>query len=156
MSRFSELSKYRLEVLDRLLSDSGILKAVIHNNTNFLDKDIPNVEDVVYKHIYPHRFIPKTSDEKKTYVTIYFGNYQPVGTSFKSGYVTFTVLSHQDLYRTDYGCMRVDYIIQKIDELMNQTRGIGIGKVKFSKMDEVSLNTDYHGMYITYKLHDFN
>ncbi|WP_336764967.1 hypothetical protein [Paenibacillus sp. USHLN196] len=156
MSRFSELSKNRLEVLDRLLSDTNILKAVVHNDTSFLDKDIPNVEDVVYKHIYPHRFIPKTSDEKKTYVTISFGKFQPVGTSFKSGFVTFNVISHQDLFRTDYGCMRVDFIIQKIDELMNQTRGMGIGKVEFSNSDEISLNTDYHGMYITYKLYDSN
>ncbi|MFS0857339.1 hypothetical protein [Paenibacillus taichungensis] len=156
MSRFSGLSKDRLEVLDRLLSDTEILKAVVHNDTNFLDKEIPNVDDVVYKHIYPHRFIPKTADEKKTYVTISFGNFGAVGSSFKSGFVTFTVITHQDLFRTDYGCMRVDYVLQKIDELMNQTRGMGIGKLQYSNMDEVSLNTDYHGMYVKYKLYDFN
>ncbi|PIH59678.1 hypothetical protein [Paenibacillus sp. LK1] len=156
MSRFSGLSKDRLEVLDRLLSDTNILKAVVHNDTSFLDKEIPNVDDVVYKHIYPHRFIPKTADEKKTYITISFGKFRPVGTAFKSGFVTFNVITHQDLYRTDYGCMRVDFIIQKIDELINQTRGMGIGKVEFSNSDEISLNTDYHGMYITYKLCDFN
>lgn len=156
MSRFASLSKDRLEVFDRLLSSPDILKAVAYNDTNFLDRELPNVEEVVYNHIYPHRFIPKTSEEKKSYITISFGNFGAVGAFFKSGYVTFTVITHQDLFRTDYGCMRVDFIIQKIDELINQSRGLGIGKTEFSKMDEVSLNPDYHGMFVTYKVVDFN
>ncbi|MGV2885483.1 hypothetical protein [Paenibacillus taichungensis] len=156
MSNFESLSRDRFEVLNRLLSSSEILKAVAHNETNFLDLKEPDADSIVYNRIFPHRFIPKTSEEKKTYITISLGNFRPSGSSFKGGVVTFTVLTHQDLFRTDYGCLRVDYIIQKISELFNQTRGLGIGKAEFIDSDEVSLNTDYHGMYIKYKVVDFN
>lgn len=134
------------------------MKAVVYDTPNFFDKEaILNPEDYIFDRIFPHRFIPKTSEKQKTYITIGFGDYRPIkGGSYKSGKITFSVFTHQDLFRTDYGMLRTDYIISEIDKLTNQSSGLGIGKTEFFKMDELSLNPDYHGSYITYRLVEFN
>ncbi|MGM1044880.1 MAG: hypothetical protein ACQEXX_01900 [Bacillota bacterium] len=158
MSQLEDLSKDKFTALDRILNHQNIMKAVVNDKLNFLDSDdIENPEDYIFDRIFPHRFIPKTSEKQKTYITLSFGDYRSVkGGAFKSGKITFSVFTHQDLFRTDYGVLRTDYIISEIEQLMNSKRGIGIGKTEFFKMDELSLNSEYHGSYIAYKIFEFN
>ena len=155
MSGLKNLASDKLIVLDKIFSNQEILKALTYNEMNFLDKPDVSPEDVLFDRIFPHRFIPKTSDKKKTYIAISFERYIPIKNVFTSGLIKFNVFTHQDLFRTDYGCLRTDYIIMKLDELFNSERGLGIGKVEFYEMDALSVNTDYHGSYITFKVRDF-
>ncbi|PYE51640.1 hypothetical protein HUB98_06360 [Paenibacillus barcinonensis] len=156
MSRFESLARDKITVIEEIASSQEILKALVHNEGNFLDKEDVDVDSVMYKHIFPYRFIPKTSEKMKTYITISFGRYKNVEGSFKSGIVKFNVFTHQDLFCTDYGTLRTDYIIMKLDELFNKNKKLGIGKAEFYDMDELSVNTDYHGSYVAYKTYDFN
>lgn len=156
MSRFSNLAKDKNTFLNAIISNRDIMKAVVYNQNDFLDQlDVNNPEDYVYENVFPHRFIPDTNEQKKTIITMSFGAFKPIKGSFKSGIVTFTVLTHQDLFRTDYGILRHDFIIQRLDELFNG-KGVGLGKMEFYTMDEVSLNERYHGAYISFKMYDFN
>lgn len=82
--------------------------------------------------------------------------YNLVNNCFKSGIVYLNVINHIDLIRTDHGFLRYDYIISEIDELMNQQRGIGLGKLEFQEMDELYVNEKYMGMYIAYRFSEFN
>lgn len=158
MAHLEDLSKDKYTVLNRLLNNQNIMKAVTYNDTDFLDKqDVTTPEKIIFDRIFPHRFIPKTSEQQKTYITIGFGDYRPVkGGSFKSGKVTFSVFTHQDLFKTDYGALRTDFILTEIDLIINSKDGLGIGRTEFFKMDELSINSDYHGGYITYKIIEFN
>jgi hypothetical protein len=155
MSGFKNLAEDKLIVLDKIFSSQEILKALTYNEMNFLDQPDVSPEDVLFDRVFPHRFIPKTSEKKKTYIAISFERYLPIKNAFRSGLIKFNVFTHQDLFRTDYGYLRTDYIIMKLDELFNGERGLGIGKVEFSEMDALSVNTDYHGSYITFKVRDF-
>lgn len=156
MSRFESLARDKMTVIDKILSSQEILKALAHNDSDFLDKKDIDPHTMMYKHIFPYKFVPKTSEEKKTYITMTFGNYRKVGNSYKSGYITFNVFTHQDLFRTDYGTLRTDYITIKLDELFNDFDGLGVGKANFHTMDHLSVNTDYHGSCVVYKTYDFN
>ncbi|WP_440110356.1 hypothetical protein [Paenibacillus sp. QZ-Y1] len=156
MSRFESLARDKLVVIDRILTSQEILKALVYNDMDFLDKEDVDPEVILYNHIFPYRFVPKTSAEKKTYITITFGTYRKVGASYKSGIITFNVFTHQDLFRTGYGSLRTDYITIKLDELFNDFEGLGVGKANFYAMDHLSVNTDYHGSYVAYKTYDFN
>ncbi|MMZ70492.1 hypothetical protein D1872_335470 [compost metagenome] len=52
--------------------------------------------------------------------------------------------------------LRVDYLINKIDDLFNDIRVAGIGKLQFEKMGNLTVNEKYHGSYITYRMYEFN
>ncbi|PYY28357.1 hypothetical protein [Paenibacillus illinoisensis] len=156
MPRFESLARDKVAIIEEIMSSQDILKALVYNDSNFLDNETVDASSVMYSHIFPYRFIPKTSETKKTYITISLGRYRNVEGSFKSGIVKFNVFTHQDLFQTDYGILRTDYIIMKLDEMFNQTKIMGIGKAEFYDMDELSVNTDYHGSYVAYKTYDFN
>lgn len=156
MTRFESLARDKATVIDRILDCPEIMKALKYNEKNFLEQPNFDNESLLFENLFPHRFVPGTSENKKTYLTISFGKYRPIKNSFKSGLITFSVFTHQDLFRTDYGSLRTDFVIAKLDEIFNGAEGLGVGKAEFYDMDALSLNTDYHGSYISYKVCDFN
>ena len=155
MSGFENLSNDKVKIMMRLLNSKELCKALHYTNPNFLDQ--PDIEDpceLIYKNIYPYRFIPQVNDTRSTYITLSFGSYKPVGTHFKTGIISFHAFTHLDLIRTDYDKLRYDFLIAEIDKLMNQQRGIGIGKMQFHEADELLVNENYVGMYVAYKLYE--
>jgi hypothetical protein len=152
-----DLSNDKVTIMMRLLGSQNICKALNYSQSNFLDQ--PDIEDtsvLIYNKIYPYKFVPVADDNANSYITLSFRNYDLVNTSFKSGYIYINVLVHINLMQTDYGWLRSDYILSEIDKLMNQQRGIGIGKPQFYKMDEMYVNDKYFGIYIAYKMNELN
>jgi hypothetical protein len=158
ISRFQDLSKDKVTIMSRLITDQNICKAIYYNEANFLDQ--PDIVDpaksLIYKNVFPYRFIPEPDKEEHTYVTLSFRRYKPVGSAFKSGLIYIYTFTHKDLVTTDYGVLRYDYIVSEIDKLINMQRGIGIGKAEFYEMDEFIVNEKYLGQYVAYKLYEFN
>ncbi|OPH47743.1 hypothetical protein BC351_10550 [Paenibacillus ferrarius] len=143
--------------MTRLIESEELVKAVGYNESNFLEQPIiTDPSSLIYENIYPYRFVPDLNTHQKTFITLSFRGYKPVDGYYKSGLVYFNVITHKDLIKTDYGALRYDFIIQKIDELMNNTRGLGIGNTQFHSMDELYIDEKYMGMFIAYKLLDFS
>lgn len=157
ISRLQDLSKDKNTVLERILSNQDICKAVKYPVRDFLDQpDVENPFDLIYDNIFPHFFIPETVKEEKTFITLSFRRYRPVKSAYKSGLLFINVFTHQNLYRTNYGFLRTDFIISEIDKLVNSKEGIGVGKPEFYDMDEMYINNLYSGLSIGYKLYEFN
>lgn len=159
MSRLKELSRYRLKVLSALISSENVVKAVANPETNFLDQTtLDDPTTLIYSNIYPYKKIPNTETEQKTYITMRIGGFRPVGNEFKDGYITIFIFCNVELLRTDYGCLRTDYIASEIDELLNRSRDFGIGKLSFDGMDEFDVDTkgNYSGLWLRYKVVEFN
>jgi len=157
LSRLQELSGYKYTIINRLLDSEELCKALFYNDTDFLSKKcLTDPSELVYRNIYPYRFIPDVKDTKSTYITISFRKFQLVNNSFKKGLIYLNIFTHRDLFQTDYGCTRIDYLLNKTDELFNQQRGIGIGKLEYEDMDELVVNEKYQGAYICYRPVDFN
>src|SRR5690348_3495388 len=129
MSRFSDISTDKNIILNKILSSQELCKAIYYNDTNFLDQpDIEYTSNLIYDRIFPFRFVPKVDADMKSYLTLSFRNYKPVNGSYKVGKIIVYVFTHRTLYRTDYGFLRTDYMLQKVDELLNDMTGISIGK----------------------------
>jgi len=162
---FTELSVYKNTILEMLISNDNIVRAVANPTSNFLDeppidkqdiKDlIDNPSDLLYQNIYPYSYIPETQDTQKTFITLKFGNYKYVNNYFKSGEICFYVFSHYKLLRTDYSTLRTDYIINEIHKIFNATDKLGINKLGFKTMSDFNPNTYLLGSYIVYDAIDF-
>ena len=81
--------------------------------------------------------------------------YKPNGMTYKNGSIYFYIITHNSLIRTDYGMLRYDFLANKIDELMNSSRDIGLGKLPFYDMDDFIVNENYIGIYLAYKSTEF-
>lgn len=156
MSRFHELGKNRLIVLQQLTGSQELCKALYYNDGNYLDKpDIEDTSELISNKIFPYGHVPKLADTASSYLTFSFKDYRPVKNSFKSGLLHFQIIVHKDLISTDYEMLRYDHILACIDELFNENRELGIGKLEFYRMDEMFVNEKYVGFYLQYKLWDF-
>lgn len=157
MSFLAEITEYKNTVISRLLSDQELCKAIAYTDTDFLEQpDIEYTDKLVYKNIFPHRFIPETNAEVKTYITVSCTDYRPSGNSFKNGILGIYMFTHRDNFKTDYGYTRMDYVLSKVEELMNSQRGIGLGELSFNSLNEYVVNEKFQGYALTYRPLDFN
>ncbi|MNC08147.1 hypothetical protein D3C75_557220 [compost metagenome] len=157
MSFLQEITEYKKTTIERFLNDQDLCKALYYSNENFLDQ--PDIEDtsiLIYENIFPHRFIPNITNEARTFITLSCTDYKPSGNSFKNGVLGVYMFTHLDLYETDYGYTRMDYVLSKVEELMNNKIGIGIGKLNFNSMNEYIVNEKFQGYALTYRSLDFN
>jgi len=141
----------------KLIESEEIVQCLINNESNFLDIPIPvdyDVTSLIYQQIFPYKFIPTTETEAKTFITMSF-SYKPNGVTFKNGSVYFYIITHNSLLRTDYGSLRYDMLLNYIDEIFNSSRDITIGKLAFYDMGDFVVNDNYSGIYIVYRLVDF-
>ncbi|MNZ99586.1 hypothetical protein D3C78_1189180 [compost metagenome] len=160
MSRLKELTDYKNTIVQRLVGNQEICKAVFYQNSDFLEQPDVDYTNLLYSNIYPYDFVPSTDEMlsiMKTYIALSVTDYRKAsGAQFKAGNVFVRVFTHKNLYRTDYDFLRVDYLVSKIDELLSGERGIGIGKLEFVGMKEYSINSDYMGTYLHYRPVDFS
>lgn len=156
MSRFKEIPKYKNEILMKLVSSENIVRAISNQHENFLDHPVENPYGLIYDKIFPYNRVPNVDDSRNVYITTKYGGYKIKNRVIKSGYITFLIYTHVDLMRTDYGTLRNDYLLSEIDELFNESTDFGIGRLTFDGADEFSVNEKYMGLWIRYKVVDFN
>jgi len=122
----------------KLTDSQDLCKALYYSDSNFLD--MPDIEDTTvlfYDKIFPYNRIPDLSDTKESYITMSFRDYRKTSNHlFKSGFIYIYAFTHKDLVRTDHGFLRFDFMLSEIEKTLNNYRGIGFGKLEFSKMDE--------------------
>lgn len=161
MARFKELVDYRNKILMKLNENKNIIKLIYYKDTSPLNKSTPldedgNIIDLNYKNIFPYAFVPNTTEVTDTYITIRLNGFKSINQSFKDGYVEIYAFTHKDLIRTNDG-LRHDLIINEIDEMFNQSRVLGLGKLEFYSMSEIPIDgKDYYGMVISYRVVEFN
>lgn len=158
MGRFSELGTYKSKIIQKLISDDNIVRAIGISQKNFLDKNItpPEPHSLIYNNIYPYAYIPEAEDLMKTYITIMFNNFQLNKTFYKVGDICFYVFCHFSLQETNYAILRSDYLINQIDEVFNRTHDLGIGSLQFNGMGDIKVSKYHFGSYIRYKDFSFN
>ena len=157
MAKFKELGKYKQLIVFKLLESQDICKALNYQTENFLElDDIEDPTELIYNNVLPHMFVPYVDDTAKTYLSVHFKKFKSISKSFKSGLIYVSVFTHKSLFKTNYGVTRIDFLLNKVDEILNGMRGIGLGELEFYEMDELMVNNSYSGAYLSYKPVDFN
>lgn len=157
MSRLKNLSLNKEKIMMRIIGSPELVKAIHYPNSDFLDQaDIEIPEELINSNIFPKKRVPLDKDTN-TFLTIDITDYKPTtNPQFKRSTVYIYVLVHESLTSTDYGVMRMDYILSKIDELFNDESGIGDFKLNFKSVRDVYVNSSYEGKYIAYDMLEFD
>lgn len=156
---FSRIGKDKFTIMSELIKSKEIVQAVGCDDSDFLndDKIIDDPSSLIQDRIIPFKFVPNVQEDKGTFITLSFDDYEPIrGQRFKEGHISFWIFSQNNKQYTDYGILRTDYIIDQIHKLFCRTRKLGtIGRVEFYRMTGISVNENYHGSVLTYKVYEW-
>lgn len=157
MAGLKELREHRNVILKKITDNQRICKYLHYATENPLSMaDILNPFKALFKkRIFPFSFSQKILQDTGANLFFNFTDIGAEGSHFKDVMLRFTILSHVDsLYIVDNNT-RSDAICEEIEQMFNQTEGMGIGKVQFYGRRE--LITDSHAGYIlSYKFYEFN
>ena len=160
ISRFSNLGHYKNIILSRFIQDENLVKAIYYNSDDFVSQGtLSNPASLINTQIFPYPFVPEINDEAKTYISMSFGDFKlTYNTSFVAGLIAISVITHKNLVLLDpsYGMLRYDYIINRIDTLLDETNSIGAGKLEFADLGDFRIpDTNWVGATIVYRPVDF-
>lgn len=155
IGRFKDLSDNKNKILKMLYDNDDVTKCLINNNEDFILSNIPNDFDrtsLVYSQMYPFRYIPETTINPKTFITIR-SKYNPYKEfAYRYNTIYFYVITHKDIVGTDNG-LRYDFLIDKIDEIFSLSKEFKSSRLQFDDMDEFIIDPygKWMGSYICYK-----
>ena len=153
-NNFQTLAENRLEIAKRLALDDDIAKCLLNKAELFKDTTVTPLEKakLIGTQIYPYPKTTGTLSQSKSYITMSF-TYKKVkgGNYFKTTSIRITAFCTDDLVETKYSILRPDFLIQKIDRLLNGTRSDGwIGRLSLDSMSDVIFDNGYIGLSVTY------
>lgn len=161
MANLSEFTSYKNKILEELTKDNKLMRALGNDYYNALDRETPSKEDIIYQRMFPYkRSLDKIIIDTRSVISMEFAAQGMDGGHFKDIGITFYVLVHEDnILMMDQGQtkLRNDYIAERIDVIINQARGYGIGKMNFDSLRPVNTGSpDFIGVAIIYSTVDFN
>jgi hypothetical protein len=161
-SAVEKFGEYKMEVINRCLSSDKITKLLAYDAPDALFRDsVEEKYSLLYKRIFPYRFVPDPIENQGTFITIGMQGFKPSQSGYKvyddylAGDLWFYVFTHVDLMRTDNG-VRQDLIIAEIDRLFNGKEGIGMGELRLRHVNELWIHNNKFGGYsVGYTISDF-
>ena len=148
------LSDYKQKIMEALISDDELVKAIANNGENFLEQEVENPADLIYKQIFPYKWTaPQIPDRKEVYITMNFAIDRLDGGIFNRIGVVIYVFVHKDIMRIFDGeqyHLRSDYILQKIESLLHNSTDFGVGRLELVDNGDIFLSTDLPGFFLVF------
>lgn len=159
MANFKELNTNINKVILKLTESQDLCKLLYYQSDDPIHElDLTDTYKVLFmKNIFPFPKNPSTFTEPTSFLTILFDDIQigTKNTGFKNSILTLNVICHTDKWKIE-GALRPYSIMNKIDEILNNQRVIGIGNVQFKQCKSISVNNEYHGYRMEYIITDFS
>jgi hypothetical protein len=156
IARLGEIIAYKNRMTDLILSDSDLCKALYYGENDFLDQ--PERSDsaaLLYSKVFPYPFVPGTEASTGMFLTVSAEEFAKVHDVYNSGILSVSLFAHRDSQATAYGCTRTDYGMDRVDRLLDQAKGSGLGELQFKAMNSLTVNEQYYGVRLQYKCVDF-
>lgn len=161
-SAIQKLPQYKMDVLGRVLESKTLTKLLAYDSADALY--LPDVEDpyeLMYKRVFPFRFIPQITEEQGTFLTLGVNGFRrnqegyTIYDDYQAGEIYFYIFTHHDLMRTDSG-VRQDIMLGELDKIFDGATGIGMGELKLRYTNELWIHNNKFGGYsIAFTITDF-
>lgn len=161
VGRFIKLNQRSYEIMNTMCNDKELARLIYYPNKDALDTDVhpdvPNPTDMIGTNIFSSNFIPDISTVTNTYINVYFDNFSMDKKSmiFKNGQLKFTIWVNKANLNLDMGD-RLYYIMNRIDDLFNYSRDLGVGFALFNGASSIAPNIYYCGYTMSYTIRQNN
>lgn len=158
---FAVMGDNTFTIANKLMSNQNICRLLKYQVRDPLDKNkYPDVDgaDLINKQIL---IVPKIFDddtEKTAYIVALFDNFVVTmgNTEFKIATIRFDIACPYEEWLLDDRTLRPYAIMQEIDNMFNESKMAGIGKVQFYSANPLTLTPWIGGYSMYYKVHEFN
>lgn len=157
--KFKDKNKYAVgeyinSIAKLIIDDEETTKAIFYEKPNFKEfPTVPNPDQLIYKNIFDYPFIIDFVKNKGTFVTMDV-NTARIDNTYERVFVYVNVAVSQNLWKTEYGINRVNYLCANLKSLISNQR-FAIGKVLFLKDNNYVLNNNIVGKTLVFEVVDF-
>lgn len=148
---FNPLSAYKEKVLSKLLASEEISEALSASDEN------PEAS-LLYHNIYPYLYIPDVLTEEKTFICMDCTVPRLESATTKEVNIILYIYSHKNtisMLKDGFTGTKVDYLMEKTDQLLAGSKEFGIGRVKLLKTSRFQCEKTYYGQILIYTFSDF-
>lgn len=153
---FVSLAENKLEFARRICSDRELAQCLLSQDRSFKDYELPeNYQDqLLWHHVFPFRYVLDTQESQRAYITMSFEFEKSEKPNvWKAGAVVFYLFCHKDLVRTDYGVLRYDFMLSRLNALMRDSRfKTWYNRLEFQRSGDITVDEigDYVGVEVIY------
>jgi len=147
-----------MKIIWKLLSSQDLCKLIYYSSDNPLGEvDISDTRSLLFNEIYPIPKIPDSESKASSLLTLVFDDMRLTNVAIKNSIISINVMCHIDLWRlSGQSALRPFLIMNQIDEMLNNERVVGLGKMVFDKSRFIFIDKFYSGYRMDYKIVDFN
>lgn len=158
--RFAVMGENLFKILIKLFQNQRLCRLLKYQAPDPFDKEkYPNVngQELLHKQI---NIIPKYPEDgiEYSYIVVVFDNFSvnPNNASFKISQIRFDVVAPYTEWIVDGDNLRPYLIMQEIDNMFNQAKLSGIGKLQFVRSTPLTLSPQIGGYSMYYQINEFN
>lgn len=153
-----EMSAVKRLVVEKIQEDENLMKAIGNVDADFKDHPTPSMDILLTNNIYKYRYPRSLEDAVKVIlsmdVSLRKNNNR---TQTKEGSIVIYVYTHVNLEDTIYSMVRSDYIINKLDVLLNNSTIKNIlGDLQFVRAVQLTPIKDWTTVALEYSFSSFN
>lgn len=160
MSKLTELTEIREKVTSKIVFDEMLCRTIASTEENCLSIPVERPGLLLYKNIFPYKHeLDYTLENKETFLTVDLTDFTQAGVHYKNYFLVFYIFTHQDLLRIKYGdkyVLRTDFMVQRLEEIFNGARDLGIGTLNFFTLKPLRVMTKVGGYVLAYEVVEFN
>ena len=153
-----EISALKILFIDQIQTDENLLKAIGNNNSDFKDHQTPDIGLLLSNNIFKYKYPRTLENETKVILSLSVSLRKDRNKSqTKNGNFDTYIYVHESLLDTIYGYTRMDYLVNKIDTVMNNSTVKNIlGDLQFEEAVEMPPIKDWCVYRVCYTFSSFN
>lgn len=158
------ITKWKQEILQRLVEDEELSKLLIYNSEDALSLPEPNEEQrysLINDCVIGYRFIPTIAEKARSWISLSVSNFVPqegfrqFSDDYLMGFIFFYVLVDTSIMETETG-YRQDLIAERIYSIFQGSRELGVGEIRLeSFIENWEHNNKLGGYTIGFRTVDF-
>lgn len=151
--QLDEFFNYKNQLMNDLLTNDEIVRLLADDC-----KPIDDVQDLVYKQVFPYEYVPETIEHATTFVCCDVDIQKVTNKTFLIPTLYVWVFAHKSKLRlpASEGGVRTDKLCSEIAKAINGSRRYGLGELDLYSVKRFAPITDYQGKVLTFQAVDFN
>lgn len=139
MPNSSAIIDWKNRVINEMINNSELMSC--------FEKTEDEIENIVYKNIFPYGYIPEKQTNVDVYITVQVSIPKiTFNKIWAYPRLIINIVCHQnfmELKKSGISADRIDYMSSIIDEMFNGSEGWGCGKLELATNVEENLSTTY-------------
>lgn len=155
MGKVSPITRYKRKLVSAIVNSPDLISLI--DDKYIIDGECIDADDLIYKQIFPHYYIPETQDEQLAYILMKVNGLGIRKKIYNRVEVYIYVVAHQGIMQVKNGDgTRIDMMGEIVEDLFNGNDDFGFGEMELVGNYEDSINNLHRCRVLRFTVEDFN